>query len=354
MGSESAGWQGLPHNRFGGAAHRPRPLSVIAGASHDPIRTAASPIACPHRKAAPRHRTGRSGRPRWPWQLGKDQQAEGGDQTQSGDGVPDCSDDQQPEQPRSEDVPGDRTQAAGCRLACQHHQADGNATCSIRLMKMLSNRAEPICHDTHELGLERRRRPPATAASQASPRCLPSTVAARPEKADRGPPTCVIPSSGPMDTSKSTTWSGGSWPQGRARSSSGGHVLLAGTCNSTTSGRPGARTTARTGHCRIFGTVGQVRARTKMCTLTPMSARRGWVVPAEVAKAAQISTTGLEPEVLVPPRPGRAGEDCPRPREGSGPVLRPNGREGPSGSREEGNRSMPTLEFIWMAGAAPI
>jgi DNA helicase HerA-like ATPase len=57
---------------------------------------------------------------------------------------------------------------------------------------------------------------------------------------------------------------------------------------------------------RIFGTVGQVRARHEGARFdSDVFLIEEGVLPAEVAEAAQISTTRFEPEVLVPPRPGQ-------------------------------------------------
>ena len=56
---------------------------------------------------------------------------------------------------------------------------------------------------------------------------------------------------------------------------------------------------------RIFGTVGQVRARHEGARFdSDVFLIEDGLLPAEVAEAAQISTTRFEPEVLVPPRPG--------------------------------------------------
>jgi uncharacterized protein len=56
---------------------------------------------------------------------------------------------------------------------------------------------------------------------------------------------------------------------------------------------------------RIFGTVGQVRARHEGARFdSDVFLIEEGVLPAEVAEAAQVSTTRFEPEVLVPPRPG--------------------------------------------------
>ena len=56
---------------------------------------------------------------------------------------------------------------------------------------------------------------------------------------------------------------------------------------------------------RIFGTVGQVRARHEGARFdSDVFLIEEGVLPAEVAEAAQVSTTRFEPEILVPPRPG--------------------------------------------------
>jgi uncharacterized protein len=58
---------------------------------------------------------------------------------------------------------------------------------------------------------------------------------------------------------------------------------------------------------RIFGTVGQVRARHEGARFdSDVFLIEEGVLPAEVAEAAQVSTTRFEPEILVPPRPGEA------------------------------------------------
>ena len=58
---------------------------------------------------------------------------------------------------------------------------------------------------------------------------------------------------------------------------------------------------------RIFGTVGQVRARHEGARFdSDVFLIEDGVLPAEVAEAAQISTTRFEPEILVPPRPGQS------------------------------------------------
>lgn len=61
------------------------------------------------------------------------------------------------------------------------------------------------------------------------------------------------------------------------------------------------------GRVRMFGIVGQVRARHEGARFdSDVFLISEGVLPAEVSEAAQVQTTRFEPEVFVPPRPGQA------------------------------------------------
>ncbi len=70
------------------------------------------------------------------------------------------------------------------------------------------------------------------------------------------------------------------------------------------------------------------------------------MLPAEVAEAAQISTTRFEPEIFVPPRPGQSVRVAAAPR-GTRPCSSTRWKSSsPSGCHAAGNRSTLNLEFL--------
>ena len=77
------------------------------------------------------------------------------------------------------------------------------------------------------------------------------------------------------------------------------------------------------------GVVTQVRARHEGASFgSDVFLISDGVLPAQVQEIAEVSTTRVEPEIYVPPRPGRGRPPRPGNRTRSGPVLRPDGRQG--------------------------
>ena len=69
-------------------------------------------------------------------------------------------------------------------------------------------------------------------------------------------------------------------------------------------------------------------------------------LPAQVQEAAEITTTRVEPEVYVPPAPGRARPPGRRRRAGRRPLLRPDGQRIPIGTGRDGEPLYLNAEFL--------
>ena len=96
------------------------------------------------------------------------------------------------------------------------------------------------------------------------------------------------------------------------------------------------------------GVVTEVRARHEGATLRLRRVPdRDGVLPAQVQEIAEVTTTRVEPECYVPPRPGALGLPRHRRRAGEGAVLRPDGAQGRrSGSAATATPIYVNLEFL--------
>ena len=114
-------------------------------------------------------------------------------------------------------------------------------------------------------------------------------------------------------------------------------VALAGTstCSSTTSSCASATLPGRDEPVRLSGRrhPGAGPARGRRASTPTCSSIADGVLPAEAVEAAEVTTTRVEPEVFVPPRPGARVRRADGRRARPGAVLRPDGAAAPDRAR---------------------